>query len=400
MKVLLIHQAFVSFGEAGGTRHYELAKYCAQRGIRFNIITSPVSYLTGRMNKLREEPSPGIEVIRASTVSMHHKSYFWRVLAFVIFMFTSIWRGLRIHNIDLVMGTTPPIFQAASAWLISAVKRKPFLLEIRDLWPEFAIDMGLLKNRFIIWTSKRLEHFLYYHADLLLVNSPAYRDYLLEHGVIPEKIYFIPNGVDLKLFDIGNNKKFRDQIGLEDKYLLVYAGALGLANDIDTLLQAMLLLRAYPEIHLVLAGDGKEKGRLQEWVRQNGLINISFLGAIPKAEIPILLYEADACVAILKNIKMFRTTYPNKIFDYMAAGKPVILAIDGVIREVVERAQCGVFVPPGDSSHMASEILYLFRHPHEAHSMGENGRSHVEQYFNRLDQAEQFRKLVISMQQN
>jgi len=397
MKVVLIHQAFVSSDEAGGTRHFELAKYCAQRGIRFKIITSPISYLTGQVSRLKQGMPAGIEVDHSYTVSGHHKNYIWRVLAFVIFMFTSIWHGIRSRNIDLVMGTTPPIFQAISAWLVSAVKRKPFLLEIRDLWPEFAIDMGIMKNKHLIWASRHLENILYAKADLFLVNSPAYRDYLVKKGVIPERIHLIPNGADSHLFDVEDANLFRSKHGLQGRYLLIYAGALGIANDIETLLKSILLLRGHLEIHLVLAGDGKEREHLQEWVRQNRLANVTFLGAIPKSDIPKLLSEADACVAILKNIPMFRTTYPNKVFDYMAAGKPLILGIDGVIRDVVEKARCGICVKPGDPASMASGILYLMEHPDIARTMGKNGRRYVKKHFDRIEQAEQFRSLILSM---
>ena len=395
MKVLLIHQAFVSQGEAGGTRHFELARHCVEKGVSFTIVTSPISYLTGR-DKRREPGSPfaGIEIIHAYTVKAHHKNFVWRVWAFVVFMFASVVRGLRVREIDVVMGTTPPIFQAVSAWLVAALRRKPFLLEVRDLWPEFAIDMGVLKNPSLIWLSRRLERFLYHRADHLLVNSPAYRTYLLDKGIAADKITFIANGVDVPLFEVQSDGTFRRRFALEDKFLLVYAGALGLANDIATLLRAMALLKNRPAIHLLLAGDGKEKENLQRLAAKLHVASVTFAGSVAKSDIPALLSEANVCVAILQNIPMFKTTYPNKVFDYMAAGKPVLLAIDGVIREVVEQAQCGIYAQPGDARALAERIVYLYEHRQEAIVMGEHGRLYVQAHFNRRQQADAFYQLL------
>lgn len=395
MNVLLIHQAFVTHGEAGGTRHFELARHCAEKGVSFTIITSPISYLTGRDKRQEKNAAvAGIEIIHAYAIKAHHKNFIWRVWAFVVFMLASSFRGLRVRKIDVVMGTTPPIFQAVSAWLVAALRRKPFLLEIRDLWPEFAIDMGVLKNPFLISLSRWLERFLYNRADHLLVNSPAYRDYLLAKGIDADIISFIANGVDANQYEVTATGLYRQKYGLQDKYLLVYAGALGLANDIATLLRAMALLQDRADIHLLLAGDGKEKENLKRTVKELGLGSVTFAGSLAKSDMPALLAESDACVAILRNIPMFKTTYPNKVFDYMAAGKPVLLAIDGVIRKVVESAQCGLFAKPGDEKELAEKLRYLSEHPQEAAVMGANGRSYVRTHFDRSQQAEEFDQLL------
>ena len=165
MRVLLIHQAFVSPDEAGGTRHYELGKYVVSSGHQFTIVASDLSYLTGKaINQQRslvfEQQLNGIRILRAFTYPSLHRSFAWRVISFLSFMVTSVWAGLRAGPIDLVMGTTPPIFQAVSAWLVALLRRRPFLLEIRDLWPTFAIDMGVLHNPLLIILAKWLERFL------------------------------------------------------------------------------------------------------------------------------------------------------------------------------------------------------------------------------------------------
>src|ERR1700733_5377924 len=271
---LLVHQAFVSKDDPGGTRHYELGERLVAEGQQFTVVASDVSYLTGKRlvpkKKLMTETcEDGIRILRAYTYSSLHTSYFLRVISFLSFMATSVVVGARVSRPDVVMGTTPPIFQAVSAWTLAVLRRRPFLLEVRDLWPEFAIDMGVLTNPALIRSARWLESFLYRRADYLLVNSPAYRDYLILKGIEPRKISFIPNGVDPEMFDPQQRSEhFRQQYSLQDKFVVTYAGAIGMANDIDVLISAAAAIRHRAEIQILIVGDGKERKRLEDHVRQ------------------------------------------------------------------------------------------------------------------------------------
>lgn len=400
MHVLLIHQAFVGPGEAGGTRHYELAQHLIRRGHEFTIVASNLSYITGQRTiedtgLAPEQTIDSIKVLRAYTYPSLHKSFVWRVVSFISFMITSMVAAWRVGNVDLVMGTSPPIFQAVSAWLVAFLRRRPFLLEVRDLWPEFAIGIGVLKNPVLITLSRWLERFLYARATHILVNSPAYRDYLIEKGVSSDKITLIPNGVDTAMFcPQADGKAIREQFGLDGKFVVAYAGALGMANDIGTILRAADQLRNEENIHFLLVGDGKERANLEAQACELQLSNVTFAGAHPKATMPDFLAASDACVATLKDIPMFRTTYPNKVFDYMAAGRPTLLAIDGVIREVVKAADGGIFVHPGDATSLANAIHDLNTDRARARSMGNTARKYVVEHFDRRRQAEAFVELV------
>jgi glycosyltransferase involved in cell wall biosynthesis len=400
MRVLLIHQAFVSPDEAGGTRHYELGKYVVSSGHQFTIVASDLSYLTGKaINQQRslvfEQQLNGIRILRAFTYPSLHRSFAWRVISFLSFMVTSVWAGLRAGPIDLVMGTTPPIFQAVSAWLVALLRRRPFLLEIRDLWPTFAIDMGVLHNPLLIILAKWLERFLYAQATHLLVNSPAYRDYLIQKGVRADKITLIPNGVTTSMFDPdAKGEEVRQNWQLNGEFVVTYAGALGLANDIPTILRAAEQLREQTHIHFLLVGDGKERQQLERTAQQLKLSNVTFTGSVAKSRMPAVLAASDACVATLQNIPMFTTTYPNKVFDYMAAGRPTILGIDGVIRQVIEDAQAGIFVQPGDDKALANAVLTLANDRTKAQAIGASARAYVQKHFERSQQAEQFAELL------
>jgi len=400
MRVLLIHQAFVSPQEAGGTRHFEFGRHLVERGHDVTIVASDLSYLSGRRAVDRHgvfavQNISGIRVLRAYTYPALHRSFVWRVFSFLSFMASSVWAGLSTKRPDLVLGTSPPIFQAVSAWLVAAIRRRPFLLEIRDLWPEFAIDMGVLKNPILIGLSRWLERFLYARADHVLVNSPAYWDYLLGKGLPPSKISVIPNGVDPDMFDPhAEGSGVRREFNLNSKFVVTYAGALGPANDIPVILRAAERLKNKTNIHFMLVGDGKERPRLESLAKEMRLPNVTFTGARPKSEMGEFLAASDACIAILMNIPMFRTTYPNKVFDYMAAGRPTILAIDGVIRKVVETAGGGLFVPPGNDFALAEAVKSLADDPNKARIMGRSARDYVVRHFNRQSHVREFTELI------
>ena len=397
MHVLLIHQVFVSPDDAGGTRHYELARRFVDSGQQFSIVASDLSYLSGKKRQGDEavQDFDGIKVRRAWTYASLHRNFVWRVISFLSFMVSSVWVALKVKNVDLVMGTSPPIFQAVSAWVISVVKWRPFLLEIRDLWPEFAVDMGVLKNPILIWLARRLERFLYARANHLLVNSPAYRDYLLGLGIPAAKISFIANGVDPDLFHVERTSNgLRQEFHLQNKYLITYAGALGMANNLETVIDAAAQLGDLPDVHFLIVGDGKDRKKLEEYAKEKNVTNLTFTGVRPKSQMPQILAETDVCLAVLLDIPMFRTTYPNKVFDYMASSRPVILAIDGVIRQVIEAANGGIPVPPGDPAAMAAAVRTLYSNRPQAEKMGQAAREYVVKYFDRNQQAKQFGELL------
>jgi glycosyltransferase involved in cell wall biosynthesis len=394
VRVLLIHQAFCGPNDPGGTRHYELGQQLVAESHRLTVITSTYSYLTGE----RKNPPSlinGIEVHLAATLGGSHRSYFRRILGFLTFTISSFFVALGLEKPDLVVGTSPPMFQAISAWAIATIRRRPFVLEIRDLWPEFAIELGLLRSRTLISFARSFERFLYRESNHIIVNSPGYLDYLLLKGVPKTKITVIPNGVDVSYFHADDTgEDFRRRFQLQDKFVVMYAGAIGYANDVDCLLRAAVRLRDQPQIVFVVVGNGKELRRLRQESESQHLDNLKFVPAQTKQAMSTVLAAADVCVATLRNIPMFRTTYPNKVFDYMATGRPTVLAIDGVIRDVIEKSGGGLFVPPGDDHSLANAILNLRGSPALRKEMGAKARTYVAAKFDRENQARQFTTLL------
>jgi glycosyltransferase involved in cell wall biosynthesis len=414
MHILIIHQAFASLDEPGGTRHYEFARLLSAHGHRVTVIASPVSYITGAptplasaghspplRSKWREmEGGQGeITILRASVYSAHHKSFAHRVAAFVTFMASSFWLGLGVKNVDLVWGTSPPILQGLTAWAVARLKGAKFLFEVRDLWPQFAIAVGVLTDPVLIWGTEWLERFLYRHADRVMVNSPGFSEHVRVRGA--RRVELVPNGADPSMFDPADRgTTFRRSHHLEGKFVALYAGAHGMSNDLGVVLEAAKILEQMTitsDIQIVLVGDGKEKPNLQTQADEIGLTNVTFAPSVPKSEMPGALAGADACIAILKPLEEYKTTYPNKVFDYMAAGRPVVLAIDGVIRQVVEAAGCGFFVEPGNPAALADAIQNLAAGKEKARQMGLQGRAYLESHFSRAVIGEKLLALLEDM---
>lgn len=403
MRILLINQAFVSPDEPGHTRHFEMAKFLQSRGHELVIVASDLNYQTGQRTVARtgvfaEQNFDGVRVLRSYIYPALHRSYVWRIVSFFSFMFSSVWTALQVREVDLVMGTTPPIFQAVSAWFVAWMRRVPFLLEVRDLWPEFGVSMGVLKNPLVIALARWLERFLYARATHILVNSPAYREYMIAKGVPENKVTYIAYGTDVDMFHPAvDRSSIRAELGLQEEFVVLYAGALGQANDIDTLLRAAERLKVEGKIRFVLFGDGKERTRLQSEAERMGLSNVLFAGVRAKKDMPRVIASADACLAILQDIPMFRTTYPNKVFDYMAAGRATILVIDGVSRRLIEESGGGVFVQPGDDKSLAETVLGLSREPQSVQQMGRKAREYLVQHLDRRNKLNETLDLLVRL---
>lgn len=389
MHILLIHRAFAQSNQPGGTRHIELGRVLTAHGFRITVITASVSYLhaasgtPGEHLPERECLETGIDVIRcASGASGRHLA--GRLNEMFGFMFRSFWQGISVPGVDLVWATSPTIFQALSATLVAKLRRKPLLLEIRDIWPDALVDIGALRNPVAIGLADALAKWMYRQATCIVINSPGFRAHLVGKGVPDHKLFLVANGVDTSMFDPKDpGTEMRSRLGWTEKFVALYSGAHGMANDLDALLQAAALLADSPRIQIVLLGDGPEKSHLMARAEQMGLRNIQFLDPVPKDAMPSLLAATDCCIAHLKPSAMQAMVYPNKVFDYMAAARPTVLGIGGVIRDVLERAGGGIPTEPGDAAGMARAIRHLAQSPDEGRQMGADARAYVESHFRR-----------------
>jgi glycosyltransferase involved in cell wall biosynthesis len=322
----------------------------------------------------------------------YNKNFLGRLWAYICFAFSATWAAIFLAGKqDAVIASSPPLFVSLPGYVVSKIKRIPLIFEIRDIWPKFAIEMGILKNPLAIKLSYWLEKFIYRKAELVNVLTPAFKKYLLqEREIHEEKILYIPNGADLDLMRCGpKNNGVRKSYSWEGKFIVLYTGAHGVANDLEQLMEVARMLKDHPHILFLLIGDGMEKRRLMRLAESEDFKNVYFMDPVPKSRIGDFINASDVCTAILH--PTFTTTYPNKIFDYMACARPTILPIDGACRELlVDSAGAGIFVDPTDPEDFRDKILYLYDHPEELERMGGKGRTFVETHFDRRALAEEY----------
>ena len=386
MRILLIHQIFVTPDEGGGTRHYEMCKYLVELGHEVIVIASEIDYLSGAKRKNKEELRDGIQIYYVKASKEVHKSILHRAVNFFSFSYHAYKFGKSLQNIEIIWGTTPPLFQSLSAVLLAKKKHVQLILEVRDLWLDFARQLGIVTNPFVYYFFKFIEKKIYRKADHLIVNSPGFVNHISK--IVPDKnINVFPNGVDISDFqEVSKSKRdeFKKKYSLENKFIVMYTGNIGIANDIENILKAALKIKIeYPDITIVFVGGGLNSEKNKQKAIDEGLSNVLFIKSQPKKEMPNILNTADVCLATLKNIPLFNTNYPNKVFDYMAAGKPTVLAIDGAMREVIEKAQGGIFVSPGDSRKLSEAILYYYNNRNEMINHGKQARKYVIENFDR-----------------
>jgi glycosyltransferase involved in cell wall biosynthesis len=391
MRILFLHQSFQSLKDGGSGRGNDFARRLAERGHTVTCLAGTFNYLTARVPRefkgrlsVREQLD-GYEVLRAWTYEGYHKGFGHRLLTLMSFMLTSIVVGIREPRPDVIAPCTPPFFLGITGYVLSLWHRAPLVYEVRDLWSEVAFQLGIVKNQWVIAAVRKLERFLYSRSRFIVINSPGFIKPLESMGVAADRIRLIPNGVDLDEFRPlpAERERVRSENSWDGKFVVMYAGSLGMANGLNMMLEAAALMREIADVLFVLVGDGQQRAELEASARTRQLTNVQFMGAVPKQRIPELLAGADAGVATLLDIPLFRTTYPNKVFDYMACAKPTLIAIDGVIREVIDASRGGLFVPPQDAAALVDGVRWLRQNPEEASAMGARALSYVREHFDR-----------------
>ncbi|MES2794783.1 MAG: glycosyltransferase family 4 protein [Bacteroidota bacterium] len=396
MKILLIHQYFLEKNDAGGSRWNEMSRMWADKGHEITVLAGMVHYSTGKKSDrykgkyfFEDQLEDNIKVIRCHVSEAYNINFIGRLWAYFSFVFSTIWAGLfKIKgNYDIIIVTSPPLFVGITAYVLSKFKKTPFIFEIRDLWPESAIDTGVLNNPFIIKLAYWFEGFIYKKAKLINVLTPAFKKALIEKKGVPDnKILLIPNAADfslseelLKNFDIDS---FRREHHLENKLVITYVGAHGVANHLIQIIETAELLKE-TNVLFLLIGDGMEKEKLQLETKKRKLTNIRFIDSVPKKEVFKYILASDIGTSVLKKVDTFKTVYSNKTFDYMACQKPILMAIEGVSKELVEEANAGMFVEPENPADFAEKIRMYLLKPELMQIHGLNGYHYAKNHFDR-----------------
>lgn len=338
-----------------------------------------------------------VDVIRSHVSESYNVSFLGRLWAYFSFVFSSIYAGLfkAKGKYDVIVVTSPPLFVGITAYLLSKFKRTPFVFEIRDLWPESAIDTGVLKNGMIIKFAYWFEKFIYKRAKLINVLTPAFRDKLIQDKKVPaEKVIFIPNAADFSLAEKVQEEfeaeAFKKELGLHDKFVITYVGAHGVANHLIQLIEAAEKLTD-TNIVFQLIGAGMRKEALIEEAKKRNLSNVIFRDPVSKQEVFKYILASDAGASVLKKVDTFKTIYSNKTFDYMSCKRPILLAIDGVSRQLVNDAECGVYVEPENIDDIVRGCKELAnKTAAEINQMGESGYAYAKAHFDRDKLAKEY----------
>ena len=400
MKIVYVHQHFTTMQGKTGTRSYDFARMLVERGHTVVVVTGvcAVCDLGGETGTglITRRVVDGID-LRIVNVRYDNKQSFWRrILAFLLFMAVSTVEVLRVRDADVVFATSTPLTVGFPGTAAHYLARKPFVFEVRDIWPETVVALGALKNPVLIALATLAERTFYHAASRIVVISERMAQRLRARlGTQAAKVHVIPLGTDYAFFSGAEpDVEWRRRHGLEGKFIAVFAGAHGRVNALPWVLKAAALLKGEPRIRFVLIGDGVLKASLMQQARADGLENVLFLDGVPKVQVPGVLRACDLGLMTLDNLPIFDTACPNKFMDYLAVGLPVLVNFNGEAGWICEAQGCGVVVPPENPQAMADAIAALAADPDRARRMGDLARRLAAERFDRRRLVVQFEALL------
>ena len=396
MKILYVSQYFPPEMGAPSARASELCRHWARMGHDATVLTGFPNHPTGvvpeewraRLRHLHyTETIDGVRVVRTWLWPLPNRKAHERILNYASFCVSAAVSGLFLKKPDVVIATSPQLLCALSGWWLAWWKRVPFVFEVRDLWPESLAAVGAGSEGSILHrTLAAIAGFLYRRAHRIVVVAPAFKDHLIRYWNVPAaKISIVENGVETDLFRLDPAApEVRKKLKLEDRFLICYIGTMGNAHGLDTLIAAAKELQtALPSATFLLIGEGADKERIVELAAASGLTNLMFLGQQPRETIPSYVSASDLCLVMLKKTELFKTVIPTKLLEYMACERPVVVAVDGQARKIIEEAGAGVFVEPEDSRALVEAIVELAKNPEQRRQMGASGRHYIVTGFSR-----------------
>lgn len=402
MRILLLHQYFLEDNDSGGSRWNEMTKNWAEQGHEVTVIAGMMHY--GGSEKRPEYKGKyfvkklqgNITIHRTHVSESYNNGFVGRLWGYFSFMFSSLWAGIFMvkGKFDIVIVTSPPLFVGGSGYLISLFKRIPMVFEIRDLWPESAIDTGVLTNKLIIKIAYAFEQFIYKKAKLINVLTPAFYNTLRDVKRVPEdKLIMIPNAADFSLSEDlllnFNREKFRNEHNLSDKFVITYVGAHGVANHLEQILEAGKSLED-TNVLFLLIGQGMEKERLKNLAFEKQVKNVRFIDPVAKKDVFKYILASEMGASVLKRVDTFKTVYSNKTFDYFSCKTPILMAIDGVSRELIDAAKAGTYVEPENVEEYDRIIRLYIKNPERLIIEGNNGYQYAKQNFDRSVLSEKY----------
>ena len=388
---------------APAARAAELSRIWAREGHDVSVLTGfpnhptgvvPPAYRKAMRRLVGREYLDGVDVVRTWLLPLPNRRAGERALNYSSFLLSAAVAGSFLERPDVVIATSPQLLVGLAGWWIARLKSVPFVFEVRDLWPESLAAVGMGNpNSLMHRTLAAIANFLYRNADHIVVVTSAFKNYLVEHRqVAPEKISVVENGVNARLFcPHPPSQEIRRQIAAEDKFVVSYIGTMGVAHGLETVLDAAHILQERaPHISFMLVGEGAEKQALVSRAMSMGLRNLTFFDQQARERVPAFICSSDACLVMLKKAELFKTVLPTKLLEFMSCGRPVLLAVDGEARRIMDDAGAGLFVGPQNAPDLAEKIVQLANNPGLCEVMARNGRSYIVRQFSRQQTASRY----------
>ena len=399
MRILFITDNFPPEVNAPATRTYEHCKeWIKNKNVEITVLTCTPNFPHGKVyngykNKFfQKENMEGINVIRIWSYITSNSGFIRRVLDYTSFAFMAFIVGL-FQKHDIIIATSPQFFTTWSAWGLSKIKRKPWIFELRDLWPESIKTVGAMKQGKIINTLEKIELGLYKSCDKVVAVTDAFKTNLINRGIDSKKIEVVTNGSNIELFfPILKDKELLNKLNLQDKFIVGYIGTHGMAHSLDFIVKSIAKIKD-TTIHFVFIGDGAMKQTIVDMANELKLENITFLDSISKEEVPKYLSICDVSLAPLKKEENFKTVIPSKIFEASAMAKPTLLGVEGQAKEIIEKYNAGLCFEPENTNDFL-EKLQLIKDNKELYQGLQNGCKELAIKFDRKQLADKMLDII------
>ncbi len=397
MHILFLTDNFPPEGNAPAIRTFEHVREWVKKGNKVTVITCAPNFPEGKVfpgyrnEWLKKEIIDGINVHRVKTYIASNSGFFRRIIDFISFMIASFFHGLFVPKVDLVIGTSPQFFTVVSAWGLSKIKKIPFIFELRDIWPASISAVGVMKKNFIIKMLERIEIFLYREAKCIIAVTYSFKKDLIKRGIPAEKIKVVLNGVDRKKFNRIDPKDhfFLEKYNLKGKFVAGYVGTHGQAHALEGIIEAAKILQNEEAIKILLVGAGSEKSKIEKLVQESNLSNILMLPMQPRERMERIWSLCDISLVLLRDVPLFTTVIPSKIFESMAMKLPIVISVpDGEATKIINDTRSGLIVRPENPEDLAKAVI----------SLKKNENLYNELSNNSLKAAEKFNRKFLALQ--
>lgn len=396
MRVLLISQYFPPETGATSNRMISIAKGLRRAGHEVHVIAEKPNHPEGvireayRGGAFEERRYEGIPVTYTWVYTRPEKDFLKRIAFYTSFMGMAVLAAMRKKGpFDVVFASSPPLFVGVAGWIAAWLNDAQFVFDVRDTWPEVAVAMGALNNPLAIGVAEVLERFIYNRADAITAVTDSFCTHIDEIVDGSPPIRRIMNGTVPEVFNEDDKRADkRADLGMSDKFVVLYAGNHGLAQGLPHIVKAAEVLEGKQNVEFVMVGSGPVKSDLIETAREHKVSQIRFIDRVSLEEAAEYMAAADALLVPLEDHEIYKQFIPSKLFDSMAAGKPVLLSVDGEARTILEDADAGLYYPAEHAEELAERVTWLIQHPDEAEAMGKRGRIYAREHCTRASQVD------------